>query len=114
MKIAIAEQISDPAKSKGLVERAVVRVVTPGTLIEPALLDQSTNNFLAAAVSDGVRAGLAYVDISTSEFITGEFRASDLNDELQRLNPAELLADSVASDLFRSGKSSSTVIRSLD
>ena len=114
LKIAIAEQIGDPAKSKGLVERAVVRVVTPGTLIEPALLDQSTNNFLAAAVSDGVRAGLAYVDISTSEFITGEFRASDLNDELQRLNPAELLADSVASDLFRSGKSSSTVIRSLD
>jgi len=114
LKIAIAEQIGDPAKSKGLVERAVVRVVTPGTVIEPALLDQSTNNFLAAAVSDGVRAGLAYVDISTSEFVTGEFKASDLKDELQRLNPAELIADSVSIDLLSSDKPSSIVVRSLD
>ena len=93
LKIAIAEQTSDPAKSKGLVERAVVRVVTPGTVIEPALLDQSSNNYLAAAVSDGERVGLAYVDISTSTFVTGEFPLSDLRDELLRLAPAELIAD---------------------
>jgi DNA mismatch repair protein MutS len=114
LKIAIAEQTSDPAKSKGLVERAVVRVVTPGTVIEPALLDQSTNNYLAAAVSDGERAGLAYVDISTSEFVTGEFPASDLKDELFRLSPAELIADSVALELVRTEQDTGTVVRPLD
>ncbi|MBN4064295.1 DNA mismatch repair protein MutS [Dehalococcoides mccartyi] len=114
LKIAIAEQTSDPAKSRGLVERAVVRVVTPGTVIEPALLDQSTNNFLAAAVSDGQRAGLAYVDISTSEFVTGEFPAADLKDELFRLSPAELIADSTALELIRSDQESTMVVRPLD
>jgi len=114
LKIAIAEQTSDPAKSKGLVERAVVRVVTPGTVIEPALLDQSTNNYLAAAVSDGERAGLAYVDISTSEFVTGEFPVADLKDELFRLSPAELIADSQSLELINSDQESSMVFRPLD
>lgn len=100
LKIAIAEQTSDPAKSKGLVERAVVRVITPGTVIEPALLDQSTNNYLAAAVSNGERVGLAYVDISTSEFVTTEILASDLKDELFGLSPAELIADSVSLEVI--------------
>jgi DNA mismatch repair protein MutS len=114
LKIAIAEQTSDPAKSRGLVDRAVVRVVTPGTVLEPALLDQSTNNYLAAAVSDGERAGLAYVDISTSEFVTCEFPASDLKDELFRLSPAELIADSAALELIHSEQGSSLVTRPLD
>ncbi|MCX8278248.1 MAG: DNA mismatch repair protein MutS [Dehalococcoidia bacterium] len=114
LKIAIAEQTSDPAKSRGLVERAVVRVVTPGTVIEPALLDQSTNNYLAAAVSDGQRTGLAYVDISTSEFVTGEFPASDLKDELFRLSPAELIADKNSLDLLNTDSDSPMAIRSLD
>ena len=114
LKIAIAEQTSDPAKSKGLVDRAVVRVVTPGTVLEPALLDQSTNNYLAATVSDGERAGLAYVDISTSEFVTGEFPASDLKDELFRLSPVELIADSAALELIHSEEESSLVTRPLD
>ncbi|MCH7983207.1 MAG: DNA mismatch repair protein MutS [Chloroflexi bacterium] len=114
LKVAIAEQTSDPAKSRGLVERAVVRVVTPGTIIEPALLDQTTNNYLAVAVSDGQRAGLAYVDISTSEFVTAEFPASELWDELFRLAPAELIADTIATELVRPEQMSATVIRPLD
>jgi DNA mismatch repair protein MutS len=114
LKVAIAEQTSDPAKSRGLVERAVVRVVTPGTIIEPALLDHTTNNYLAVGVSDGVRAGLAYVDISTSEFVTGEFPASEFRDELFRLSPAELIADSTATELIKTEQMSATVIRPLD
>ncbi len=121
LKIAIAEQTSDPAKSKGLVERAVVRVITQGTVIEPALLDQSTNNYLAAAVSDGERVGLAYVDISTSEFVTTEIPVSDLKDELFGLSPAELIADSISLELIdydpdsntTTAAGSSTVIRPL-
>ena len=114
LKIAIAEQTSDPAKSRGLVERAVVRVVTPGTVIEPALLDQSSNNYLAAAVTDNGRSGLAYVDISTSEFVTIELASSDLRDEILRLSPAELIADSGSQDLICSVEDSAITVRALD
>ncbi|MDA1279803.1 MAG: DNA mismatch repair protein MutS [Chloroflexi bacterium] len=114
LKVAIAEQTGDPSKSRGLVERAVVRVVTPGTVIEPALLDQSTNNYLAAAVCSGDRAGLAYVDISTSEFVTSEVSASELRDEIYRLSPAELIADSASIELARLEHDSATVVRQLD
>jgi DNA mismatch repair protein MutS len=90
-KVAVAEQMADPATVKGLVPREVVRVVTPGTVIEEQLLDQRANNFLAAAVSDGERAGLAYIDVSTGQFVTAELDATELVDELRRLEPRELL-----------------------
>ena len=69
-RVAICEQTSDPATSKGIVDREVVRVVTPGTIIEDGILDQKTNNYLAAAIVDENHVGLAYVDITTSEFAT--------------------------------------------
>ena len=90
-RVAICEQTSDPAASRGIVDREVVRVVTPGTVIEDSILDRKTNNYLAAAVTDGDRAGLAYVDITTSEFATSEFAASQLPVELAGLEAAELL-----------------------
>ena len=91
-KVAICEQVSDPAASKGLVEREVVRVVTPGTVIEPSLLEQKANNYLAAVVVVGEEVGLSYVDITTSEFATTQFPIAQLSLELARLNPSELLA----------------------
>ena len=90
-RVAICEQTSDPAASRGIVDREVVRVVTPGTVIEDSILDRKANNYLAAAVTDGDRAGLAYVDITTSEFATSEFPASHLAVELAGLEAAELL-----------------------
>ena len=90
-KVAICEQLSDPAKTKGLVDRGVVRVVTPGTVIESALLDQSANNYLAAVCVADDRAGLAYVDVTTGEFAVGEVGAEELGTELARLEPAEIL-----------------------
>ena len=90
-KVAICEQVSDPATSRGLVDREVVRVVTPGTVIEDSLLDQKANNYLAAAVVDGEEAGLAYIDITTSEFATSQFPLAQLSVELGRLAPSELL-----------------------
>ena len=90
-KVAICEQTSDPATSKGLVDRAVVRVVTPGTVIEEGVLDGKANNYLASLVVDGDEAGLAYVDITTSEFATSQFDAGELSHELGRVAPAELL-----------------------
>jgi DNA mismatch repair protein MutS len=95
-RVAIAEQVEDPAEakrrgSKSIVRRAIVRVVTPGTVTEEALLDARAANWLAAlAMVDG-RAGLAWIDISTGEFGTSCVSPDRLDAELARLSPAELL-----------------------
>ena len=90
-KVAICEQISDPATSKGLVDRDVVRIVTPGTVLESALLDQKVNNYLAAVSESDGRVGLAYVDISTGEFSATELSLHELPLELERIEAAEVL-----------------------
>ncbi len=90
-KVAICEQTSDPTKSKGLVDREVVRVVTPGTVVEDSLLDGKSNNYLAAAVWEGDAAGVAYADITTGEYAATQIAASELVGELARLRPAEIL-----------------------
>ena len=90
-KVAICEQLSQPKKTKGLVERDVVRVVTPGTVIEESLLEVKANNYLASVVGEGEEVGIAYVDITTSEFATTQLPASRVQSELERLHPAEIL-----------------------
>ncbi len=90
-RVALCEQISDPATSKGLVEREVMRVVTPGTVVEDSILDPASNSYLAAVFQRDGQVGLAYADITTSEFATGQFDAGLLDDELGRLVPAEVL-----------------------
>ena len=90
-KVAICEQLSDPALSKGLVERDVVRVVTPGTVLESALLDHKANNYLAAVVEDNQWAGLAYVDVTTGEFATTQLESAQVTLELGRIAAAEVL-----------------------
>ena len=90
-QVAICEQLSDPATSKGLVDRDVVRLVTPGTVSESALLEQKVNNFLAAVAEDGHLAGLAYVDITTGEFAATQLDQAQLPLELERIGAAEVL-----------------------
>ena len=90
-KVAICEQTSDPATSRGLVDREVVRVVTPGTVFEDSLLQQKANNYLASVVVEGDEAGLAYVDISTGEFATTQLGLTQVAVEIARLAPSELL-----------------------
>ena len=90
-RVAICEQVSDPATSKGIVDREVVRVVSPGTVVEDSLLEQKANNYLAAAVVRGEEIGLAYIDISTAEFATSQFPVAHLPVELSRVEPSELL-----------------------
>ena len=100
--VAICEQTSDSTTSSKLVDRKVVRVVTPGTIVEDALLEKKTNNFLASIVISGEDAGLAYVDITTSEFATTQLPFNHLSVELARLAPSEILSpannDSVKMD----------------
>ncbi len=99
-RVAVAEQLEDPeaAKKRGpksVVRRDVVRLVTPGTLTEDALLTSSSNNFLTAVARSGkgesARYNLASLDISTGEFLLGDVPAADLEGELLRLRPAEIL-----------------------
>ncbi|MDQ3495175.1 MAG: DNA mismatch repair protein MutS, partial [Pseudomonadota bacterium] len=95
--VAICEQIGDPATSKGLVERRVVRIVTPGTLTDEALLDQRRDTLLMAlarcgTAAKGYRYGLAWADLAGGRFLVNEVEGDDaLEAELARLEPAELL-----------------------
>jgi DNA mismatch repair protein MutS len=73
-KVAICEQVGEPECGKGLVKREVVRVVTPGTVVEPNILELKFNNYLLALVVEGEKAGIAYADITTSEFATTQLR----------------------------------------
>jgi DNA mismatch repair ATPase MutS len=94
-KVAICEQIGDPRTAKGLVEREVVRVVTPGTTVEPALLDPRRNRYLAAAILKGEEAGVAYADVTTGEISTMALRGRPVEAlverELVRVAPSEIL-----------------------
>jgi DNA mismatch repair protein MutS len=90
-RVAVCEQMSDPRTTKGLLDREIVRVVTPGTVVEQGLLPGSANNFLAATITKDGRSGLAYIDITTSEFITLELDSADLEQEIARVGPAEIL-----------------------
>ncbi|RMF95511.1 MAG: DNA mismatch repair protein MutS, partial [Gammaproteobacteria bacterium] len=89
--VAICEQVGDPAASKGPVERKVVRVVTPGTLTDEALLDARRDNLISALLPGERRAGLAWLDLSAGRFCVSEIEADTLAGELARLQPAELL-----------------------
>ncbi len=90
-KVAICEQVGEPRPGKGLVEREVVRVVTPGTVVEPNMLENKSNNYLVAVAVDGGVAGVAYVDITTSEFATTQLTSDRVPTELERLRPSEIV-----------------------
>ncbi len=92
--VAICEQVGDQPV-KGIFPRKVVRVVTPGTIIEPGLLPGDSNNYLAAVVMDGDQAGVAFTDITTGEFAVTVLESADIQSavraELTRLRPAEII-----------------------
>ncbi|HJT57263.1 MAG TPA: DNA mismatch repair protein MutS [Ktedonobacteraceae bacterium] len=96
-RVAVCEQTSDPALSKGLVDREVIRIVTPGTVIDPAMLAAKRNNFLAGVVVGREAVGIAYVDITTGEFAVTQFRTPEpelaLQQEIARVGPAEVIVE---------------------
>ena len=95
-KVAICEQMSDPATTKGLVERAVTRVITPGTVIESSMLEEKKSNYIASVCLRGKQVGVAFCDVSTGEFCLYQIpdARSALADELARIAPSELIASS--------------------
>ncbi|MDX1348390.1 MAG: DNA mismatch repair protein MutS [Thiomicrorhabdus chilensis] len=90
--VAICEQVGDPANSKGPVERKVVRIITPGTLVEEALLEDHSENLLAAITQENHLYGLAYLDVASGRFEATQLESvGQLSAEIERLKPSELL-----------------------
>jgi len=91
-KVAICEQVEDPKLAKGLVKRDIIRIITPGTVLESSMLSEKTNNYLMAVNHDKGKFGMAFVDASTGEFKLSDFdSADDLGDEIKRINPSEII-----------------------
>ncbi len=101
-KVAICEQLEDPKTAKGIVKRDVIRVVTPGTVIETNLLDEKKNNFIMSIVKKGLFFGVAVCDVSTGDFfatqITENNNFEKLLDEIARFAPAEIIANKMMTD----------------
>jgi len=97
-KVAICEQLEDPKTAKGIVKRDVIRVVTPGTVIETNMLEEKKNNYIMSIFKKGMYYGIAVCDISTGDFYTTEIKLQDNNfekllDEYARYSPAELVVN---------------------
>lgn len=93
-KVAICEQLEDPALAKGLVKRDIIKIITPGTITDTGMLDEKKNNYIMCIYKNGDWYGLAYCDISTGEFHATEFKISGREkvlDEIARLLPSEIL-----------------------
>lgn len=92
-RVAVAEQMSDPKQAKGIVQRDVVRTVTPGTVISSGLLSDTVNNFIASLTQVGSLFGLSYLDVTTAEFRSIELNSPEqLFHELYRIKPSEIIA----------------------
>src|SRR4051812_926324 len=90
-RVAVCEQLEDPKLAKGIVQRGVVEVVTPGVQTNEKLLEVSKNTYVGALVVQNGIAGLAYADVSTGEFAAGEFHESALSEQLDVIGLTELL-----------------------
>lgn len=92
-KVAICEQLEDPKNAKGVVKRGVVRVITPGTVIDPSLICDQSNNYLMSISGDGAEFGVSFLDVSTGEFMTTQFSDNGnyerIISEASRMRPAE-------------------------
>ena len=101
-KVAICEQLEDPKKAKGIVKRGVIRVVTPGTLVDSNMLEERKNNYIMSIYKTGIYYGISICDISTGEFYSAEIKDNYnfpmLLDEIARYTPSELVVNSMMSD----------------
>lgn len=90
-KVAIGEQMEDPATTKGIVKRDVIRVITPGTVLEGNLLENKKNNYLLALYKEDENVGLTYVDISTGEVNATYLHSSKVVEEIAKIHPTEII-----------------------
>ena len=101
-KVAICEQLEDPKQAKGIVKRGVIKVITPGTVVESNMLEERKNNFIMSIFKTGIYFGISVCDITTGEFYSAEIKDTQnfpqLLDEIARYNPSELVINSMMSD----------------
>ena len=101
-KVAICEQLEDPKATKGIVKRGVIKIVTPGTVVESNMLEERKNNYIMAIYKTGLYFGVATSDISTGEFYTTAIKENNnfslLLDELSRFNPAEIVVNKMMNE----------------
>ena len=101
-KVAICEQLEDPKTTKGIVKRGVIRVVTPGTIVESNMLEERKNNYIMSIFKSGIYFGIGVCDISTGEFYSAEIKDNNnfpqLLDEIARYSPSELVINSNLAD----------------
>ena len=101
-KVAICEQLEDPKTAKGIVKRGVIRVVTPGTVIESNMLEEKKNNYIMSIIKKGIYYGIAVCDVSTGDFYSTEIKENNnfplVLDEIARYSPAELVVNSMMYD----------------
>ena len=101
-KVAICEQLEDPKSTKGIVKRGVIRVVTPGTLVDSNMLEERKNNYIMSIYKTGIYFGISVCDISTGEFYSAEIKDSNnfpmLLDEIARYTPSEIVINSMMND----------------
>ena len=90
-KVGIVEQVEDPKLAKGLVKRELVRIITPGTIVENTILDRGENNYIACVHFNEDKIGFSYCDVSTGEFKTCELFEKDFLGEINRISPAEII-----------------------
>ena len=101
-KVAICEQLEDPKQAKGIVKRDVIRVVTPGTVMESNLLEEKKNNYIMSIYKVGIYFGIAISDISTGEFYASKIRETNnfalLLDEISRFTPSEIIVNEMMNE----------------
>ncbi len=90
-KVGIVEQTEDPKHAKGLVKRDLVRIITPGTVVESIILEQHKNNYILSLTKEDNKIGISFCDISTGEFLCTEISEKHLINEIKRINPAEII-----------------------
>ena len=104
-KVAICEQLEDPKTAKGIVKRDVIRVVTPGTVIESNLLEEKKNNFIMSIVKKGLFFGIAVCDVSTGDFFSTQITENNnfekLLDEIARFIPSEIITNQMMIEIGR-------------
>ena len=101
-KVAICEQLEDPKTTKGIVKRGVIRVVTPGTIVDSNMLEERKNNYIMSIYKTGIYFGISVCDITTGEFYAAEIKDNNnfpqLLDEIARYSPSELVVNSMMAD----------------